>query len=40
VEKNYFYDAEGYAVTTVQNYYTILRPEPEEPESEEAEKKE
>ena len=40
VEKNYFYDAEGYAVSTVQNYYTILRPEPEEAESEEAEKKE
>ena len=32
VEKNYFYDAEGYAVSTVQNYYTILRPEPEEEE--------
>jgi hypothetical protein len=40
VEKNYFYDAEGYAVSTVQNYYTILRPETEEAESEEAEKKE
>ena len=40
VEKNYFYDAEGYAVSTVQNYYTILRPETEEEESGEAEKKE
>ena len=40
VEKNYFYDAEGYAVSTVQNYYTILRPETDEAESEEAEKKE
>ncbi|MBQ8562395.1 MAG: hypothetical protein IJ443_00715 [Firmicutes bacterium] len=32
VTKNYFYDAEGYAVSTVQNYYTILRPEKEDAE--------
>ena len=41
VEKNYFYDAEGYAVSTVQNYYTILRPELKTPDEEpEKEKKE
>ena len=32
VEKNYFYDAEGNSVKTVQNYYTILRPQAEEEE--------
>ena len=29
VEKNYFYNAEGIAVETVQNYFEILRPEAE-----------
>jgi len=40
VEKNYFYNADGNAVETVQNYMEILRPQPEgqedgEPESDE-----
>jgi len=37
VEKNYFYDAEGRAVETVQNYMEILRPQEDEETSDEKE---
>ncbi len=43
VEKNYFYNAEGIAVETVQNYMEILRPDAEflkDPEAKDEEKKE
>ena len=40
VEKNYFYDANGNSVRTVQNYDTILRPGAESSENSEEPEKE
>ncbi len=39
VEKNYFYDAKGVAVETVQNYFEILRPDVKATQGEEKEEK-